>query len=106
MAGASGRRFVARYDSNGALDATFGIEGKVITSLGSVNEELAFSVHIQPDGNIRTSVESNLIPPRLESKLIDFIFDDWHWEADCWRPEQRSFEHRFRLDLDFPAVVE
>src|SRR5215813_10188081 len=42
---------VARYNSNGTLDATFGTNGKVTTDLGSPYEE-ATSVAVQPDGKI------------------------------------------------------
>jgi uncharacterized delta-60 repeat protein len=42
---------VARYNSNGVLDTTFGTSGKVTTDLGSPYEE-ATSVALQPDGKI------------------------------------------------------
>ena len=43
---------VARYNSNGSLDQTFGTNGKV-TIAGGVNlEAAAQAVHIQPDGKI------------------------------------------------------
>jgi uncharacterized delta-60 repeat protein len=42
---------LARYNSNGSLDTSFGTGGKVKTSFGS-NNDLANSVVIQPDGKI------------------------------------------------------
>jgi uncharacterized delta-60 repeat protein len=42
---------VARYQTNGALDAGFGSGGKLVTSLSQTNDE-AFAVVIQPDGKI------------------------------------------------------
>lgn len=42
---------LARYDSNGSLDSTFGIGGKVTTDLfGSTDQ--AFAMALQPDGKI------------------------------------------------------
>jgi len=42
---------LARYDTNGTLDNTFGTGGKVITSISS-SDDKANSLVIQPDGNI------------------------------------------------------
>jgi uncharacterized delta-60 repeat protein len=42
---------LARYNSNGSLDNSFGTSGKVSTSVGS-RYEIAFSTGIQPDGKI------------------------------------------------------
>lgn len=42
---------VVRYDTNGSLDATFGINGIVETSFG-IDEDVAFSGVLQPDGKI------------------------------------------------------
>ena len=42
---------VARYNTDGTLDATFGTGGKVVTAIGTKDDE-AFSVAIQGDGKI------------------------------------------------------
>jgi len=42
---------LARYNSNGTLDTSFGTSGKVITDFAGAND-LPFSVAVQPDGNI------------------------------------------------------
>ena len=42
---------LARYNSNGSLDATFGAGGKVTTDFPSPNDR-AFAVAVQPDGKI------------------------------------------------------
>ena len=42
---------LARYNTNGELDTTFGIGGKVITDFSN-NEDIGFSVAIQQDGKI------------------------------------------------------
>src|SRR5215468_1231231 len=42
---------LARYNSNGVLDTTFGTSGKVTTDLGSPYEEVT-AVALQPDGKI------------------------------------------------------
>ena len=46
LRGANSRFLLARYDVNGALDTTFGGDGKV-TSI-SAGADLAYSVAIQP----------------------------------------------------------
>jgi uncharacterized delta-60 repeat protein len=53
VAGPSGARdfAVARYTSSGVLDSTFGNDGKVITAIGSRNDE-GRSVAVQNDGKI------------------------------------------------------
>jgi uncharacterized delta-60 repeat protein len=42
---------LARYDTDGNLDSTFGVGGKVTTDVGGHNDE-AFAVVLQPDGKI------------------------------------------------------
>jgi uncharacterized delta-60 repeat protein len=42
---------VARYNTDGTLDVTFGMGGKVTTDFGSVGDE-AFAIRIQPDQKI------------------------------------------------------
>ncbi|MBA2434942.1 MAG: hypothetical protein H0V54_07660, partial [Chthoniobacterales bacterium] len=42
---------LARYNTDGSLDTTFGTGGKVTTACGSSNDE-AFAVALQPDGKI------------------------------------------------------
>jgi uncharacterized delta-60 repeat protein len=43
--------FVARFDTNGSPDTAFGINGFVITDIGT-NSEFAYSVVVQPDSHI------------------------------------------------------
>ena len=43
---------LARYNSAGIIDGTFGTGGIVTTSFGSLGLEGAYSVLIQPDGKI------------------------------------------------------
>jgi uncharacterized delta-60 repeat protein len=42
---------IARFNSNGTLDTTFGSSGKIIQPIGSANDE-GYSLAIQPDGKI------------------------------------------------------
>lgn len=52
VAGTSSNSFaMARYNTEGSLDSTFGSDGKVIIN-GSANEEVIRSLVIQPDGKI------------------------------------------------------
>lgn len=51
--GAEGRHFaLARYNSDGQLDPTFGDGGKIITNFGSDFGEIIYAVAIQADGKI------------------------------------------------------
>lgn len=43
---------VARYDSDGALDTRFGLDGIVTSDLGAPSEDVARDLVVQPDGNI------------------------------------------------------
>jgi uncharacterized delta-60 repeat protein len=55
MAGGSGADFIlARFNADGSLDTGFGIEGKVVTDMGSGNfePEEALGVAVQADGKI------------------------------------------------------
>jgi uncharacterized delta-60 repeat protein len=50
---------VARYNSNGSLDASFGTGGKVITDIEGVSAQ-AYSVAVQQDGKIVVAGAANL----------------------------------------------
>lgn len=49
--GANADMMMVRYEANGALDLTFGTNGKVVTTFGAGDEE-AHAVAIQADGKI------------------------------------------------------
>jgi uncharacterized delta-60 repeat protein len=53
---------VARYNTNGTLDTTFGTGGKATTSFVGSSVDQAFSVAIQPDGKavVAGSADVNL----------------------------------------------
>jgi len=51
---------LARYESDGMLDASFGTGGKVITDFGGSND-LVSSVAVQPDGNIVAAGQANVV---------------------------------------------
>jgi len=51
-AGAANDFTVIRYNSNGALDATFGTGGKVTTDIGTVSDDIANAMAVQSDGKI------------------------------------------------------
>ena len=42
---------IVRYNTNGSLDTAFGLNGKVVTEIGS-SADLGFSIALQPDGKI------------------------------------------------------
>lgn len=55
---------LARYNPDGSLDTSFGVGGKVITDLGTINEDL-FDLAVQPDGKIV------VFGPHTSSSFID-----------------------------------
>jgi uncharacterized delta-60 repeat protein/CSLREA domain-containing protein len=50
---------LARYNTDGSLDATFGSGGKVITAIGNLGYGFATAVAIQPDGKIIAGGSNN-----------------------------------------------
>ncbi|MFE2972789.1 hypothetical protein ACFXKC_56590 [Streptomyces sp. NPDC059340] len=50
---------LARYNTNGSLDTTFGTGGKVTTSFGTGSADLAQGVAVQTDGKIVAAGRSN-----------------------------------------------
>ena len=55
-----GSIFVARYDSTGTLDGTFGTSGIVLTTIGSVDDDaVGKAITIQQDGKILVAGNSN-----------------------------------------------
>jgi len=65
---ASGNIALSRYNSDGSLDATFGIDGKVTSDFGG--DESAADVVVQPDGKIVVAGSVN-----DESRLIRYNAD-------------------------------
>jgi len=66
---------LARYNSNGTLDASFGTGGKVTTAfLGSAGQAFAFafSVAIQPDGRIVAAGYASMGPAGASTPTFDF----------------------------------
>jgi uncharacterized delta-60 repeat protein len=51
---------LARYESDGTLDGSFGTGGKVITDFGGRND-LASSVAVLPDGNLVVAGQANVV---------------------------------------------
>lgn len=68
--------FVARFNSNGIPDNTFGGDGKVITSVSNL-DDIALSVVLQPDGKIILVGASTIAVPngRTESVIIRYNTD-------------------------------
>jgi uncharacterized delta-60 repeat protein len=73
---------VHRYDSNGSIDRTFGIDGRVLTDFTNQND-IAFGVAIQPDGKIvvagtifnATGTEISAFARYLPNGSLDSSFD-------------------------------
>ena len=57
---------LARYNTNGILDTSFGIDGKVVTSVSS--GDIAYDVAVQPDGKIVVVGATNTI--HLDTSFI------------------------------------
>jgi uncharacterized delta-60 repeat protein len=67
---------LARYNSNGSLDATFGGDGKVITDAHYRYDDAASAVAIQPDGKIVAAGTSRFNSDRLyDFALVRYLAD-------------------------------
>jgi uncharacterized delta-60 repeat protein len=53
---------LARYDEHGALDPSFGVQGKVFLSLQADAPAFALAVAIQPDGHVVTGGSESSVP--------------------------------------------
>ena len=63
VAGTSSYDFaLIRYNSNGSLDSTFDLDGKVITDLGNYSSDDAYSAALQSDGKIVVAGRSGVYP--------------------------------------------
>ena len=65
---------LARYNSDGSLDTTFGTGGKVTTGFGS-NDAIAISVVIQPDGKIVVAGSNTASPTGSDYALARYNSD-------------------------------
>ena len=81
MAGGSGSDFVlARYNTDGSLDAGFGIGGLVTRDVGAGSSDEARAVAIQADGKI--VVAGNAVVGRTSSNQFNFDFAVARFNAD------------------------
>ena len=55
---------VVRYNTNGTLDTTFGVDGKVTTDINNSAEDYARSVAVQSDGKIIVAGDSSQVGSR------------------------------------------
>jgi uncharacterized delta-60 repeat protein len=53
---------VARYNSDGSLDSTFGSDGKITTDFSADSEDTGNGVVVQPDGNVTVAGTSGSAP--------------------------------------------
>ena len=65
---------IARYNPNGSLDTSFGVNGIVSTSLGNTNS-LANSVVIQPDGKILVGGITNTFTNNTDFAVLRYNSD-------------------------------
>ncbi|MCY7345055.1 MAG: FG-GAP-like repeat-containing protein [Pyrinomonadaceae bacterium] len=67
---------IGRFNPNGTLDTTFGINGKVVTDFNG-SYDFASSIALQPDGRfVVVGVANGMLENRLETKLRIF-YDDF-----------------------------
>jgi uncharacterized delta-60 repeat protein len=60
VAGGNGSDFIlARYNTNGSLDASFDGDGKITTDFGNYSSDSGYSVTVQTDGKILVAGNSN-----------------------------------------------
>lgn len=65
---------LVRYNSDGSLDRTFGIEGKVITQVGTGNDVVG-SLVVQPDGKIVVGGETDTPGASRDFALVRYNSD-------------------------------
>jgi uncharacterized delta-60 repeat protein len=63
---------LARYNSNGTLDASFGTGGKATTAFTATSYAFAFSVAVQPDGRIVAAGYASTGGPDASAPNFDF----------------------------------
>lgn len=61
---------LARYNTDGSLDSTFGTGGKVTTDIGVFDE--AYAVTIQPDGKIVAGGYTNTAPSGIDFAVVRY----------------------------------
>lgn len=72
--GSGGRIALARYNSNGSLDATFGGDGKVATDI-SAGDDRADDLAIQVDGRIVVAGTANYLSNRASLAVVRYDAD-------------------------------
>jgi uncharacterized delta-60 repeat protein len=87
---------LARYRSDGTLDTTFGVDGRVTTDIGDGDTDIAWAILLQPDGKIVAAGQANTISDdggdfalvRYESGLVPGVGPPTNKEEckdDGWR---------------------
>ncbi len=82
---------LARYNTNGSLDASFGIGGKVMTPIGS-SDDIARAVAVQSDGRIVTAGSS------FNGANLDFAVVRYLGDAVALRSTQFDFDGDGKTD--------
>ena len=65
---------IARYNSDGSLDTTFGIGGEVATDFHQANDD-AFAIVLQPDGKIIAAGDSSSAATFIDFALTRYLAD-------------------------------
>ncbi|MGH8092421.1 MAG: delta-60 repeat domain-containing protein, partial [Chthoniobacterales bacterium] len=65
---------LARYNSDGSLDSTFGVGGEVATDFHQGNDD-ALSVLLQPDGKIVATGDATSLPTVLDFAVVRYLPD-------------------------------
>jgi uncharacterized delta-60 repeat protein len=101
---------LARYNTNGSLDTTFGTNGKVSTEIGTASD-IATSISIQPDGKIllagTSSINGNndfaLVRYNIDGSL-DFGFDSAFFAVTS-TPPAANFTENGSASLLLPSAL-
>lgn len=87
---------IARYNSNGSLDATFGTNGLVTTDFGGKND-VGFCLEIQPDNKIIVSGYHDIIEPN--NRDSNFAVARYNYDGTL----DNSFGSMGKVSLNFGA---
>lgn len=90
---------LARYNSDGSLDTTFGTTGRVTTDFGSSRRDVTLSIALQPEGKFVAAGWSAPAPPT--TGRVDFALARYNSDGSL----DTSFGTGGQVITDFPSTA-